>query len=102
LFYANAGTAKERLLGIVREREQTPRALVLDLGPNHELDLETADMLAELADALGASGVELRLGGVHAPVLELLRRSGLAGRVRAERRSMSPLTTCPSGRGAPS
>lgn len=84
LFYANAIVVKERLLALVRDAEPTPRALVLSLADNHELDVETADVLAELADALGREGVELRLAEVRAPVLELLRRSGLAGRVRVD------------------
>jgi SulP family sulfate permease len=84
LFYANAANAKEHLLGIARKDEPLPEALVLDLGANHDLDLETLDTLGELAEALATDGVELRLAGVHAPVLELLRRSGLASKVRVE------------------
>jgi sulfate permease, SulP family len=84
LFYANAANVKEHLLELVRDREERPEALVLDLGATHELDLEAHDVLGELADALAADGIELRLAAVHAPVLELLRRGGLADRVRVE------------------
>ena len=39
------------------------------------------DALVELADALAGDGIELRLAEVRAPALEVLRLSGLAGRV---------------------
>jgi anti-anti-sigma regulatory factor len=48
------------------------------------LDVESLDMLGELADELGAQGVELRLASARAPVLELLRRAGLTDRLRIE------------------
>jgi MFS superfamily sulfate permease-like transporter len=60
------------------------RWVLLDLGASAELDVESADMLAEVADALAAQGSELRLAGLRLPVLELLRRSGLLERVRVE------------------
>jgi hypothetical protein len=41
-------------------------------------------MLRDLTDALRRGDVELRLANVHVPVLELLRRDGIAGRVRIE------------------
>ena len=84
LFYANSEAVKERLTELVLTADPRPRTVVLDLAGNHELDLETIDMLAELADALHARGVELRLGAVHAGVHGLLRRGGVAGRVRIE------------------
>ena len=84
LFYANSEAVKERLTELVLTADPRPRTVVLDLAGNHELDLETIDMLAELADALHARGVELRLGAVHAGVHGLLRRGGVAGRLRIE------------------
>ena len=47
-----------------------------------DVDVETLDMLAELAQALAAGSVELRLAAVGVPVAELLERSGVAARVR--------------------
>jgi hypothetical protein len=41
-------------------------------------------MLGELADELAAQKIELRLASVRAPALALLRRSGLADRLRIE------------------
>jgi high affinity sulfate transporter 1 len=84
LFYANASNVKERLLGLIREVDSVPEALVLDLGANYDLDLETLDTLDDLAETLADTGVELRLANVRAPVLELLRRGGLADRIKIE------------------
>jgi anti-anti-sigma factor len=82
LFYANAVNVKEQLLALTAASDPRPGALVLDLAQSSDLDVETLDVLEELRAALAADGVELRLADVHAPAQELLRRSGLADRVR--------------------
>jgi MFS superfamily sulfate permease-like transporter len=74
-------TIKERVLAESRAVDPRPRAVVLDLAQNAELDVETVDVLDELAAALAADGIELRLAEVRAPALEMLRRSGLADHV---------------------
>jgi sulfate permease, SulP family len=84
LFYANAVSVKERLLDFVEAAEPKPEVLVLELAESPDLDLQTVDVLGELADALTAKGVELRLAPVRAPALELLRRSGLLSRVQVQ------------------
>lgn len=48
----------------------------------HDLDIETLDALADLADGLAAAGAELRLASVRVPARELLDRSGITARVR--------------------
>jgi anti-anti-sigma factor len=70
------------VLELAAEDEAT--TVVLDLARNDELDVQALDMLGELADELAARGVELRLAAVHERVLELMRRGGLAERVRIE------------------
>lgn len=84
LFYANATSVKERLLDLVGEAEPQPKVVVLELAESPDLDLGALDMLGELADALAAQGIELRLASVRAPALELLSRSGLTDRLRIE------------------
>jgi MFS superfamily sulfate permease-like transporter len=84
VFYANSELVKRALLDAVHDAESRPAVLVLDLTRNDEIDVQTIDMLDELSVQLAREGVELRLAAVHVPVLELLRRSGLTGRVRIE------------------
>ena len=55
--------------------------LELDQG---DLDLETLDMLGELAGALRAESVELRLASVQLPARALLERAGLMDKVHVE------------------
>jgi sulfate permease, SulP family len=83
LFYANAENVKDHLLANIRAADKRPRVLVLELDQS-DIDLESLDTLTELVEALASESVELRLASVRGPVLELLRRSGLAERVRME------------------
>lgn len=84
LFYANTTAVEMHLLALVEDAQPKPAALVLDLAPSTDLDVQSLDMLAELAERLGKDGIQLRLAGVRAPALEKLRRAGLADRVRIE------------------
>jgi SulP family sulfate permease len=83
LFYANATKTKEHLLALVEEADEPPDVVVLELDQS-DIDVESLDMLAELADALEAESAELRLAAVRERVYELLRRRGLAQRVRID------------------
>jgi MFS superfamily sulfate permease-like transporter len=60
----------------------TSRQLVVSVLQSTELDVQTADTLGELADALSDRSIELRLASVRAPALEVLRRAGLFERVK--------------------
>ena len=79
LFYPNAESVKDRLVRFADGED----VLVLALSQT-DIDVESLDMLAELAATLSLGGIELRLAEVRAPVRELLERSGLADRVRVE------------------
>jgi len=48
------------------------------------LDLSSADMLAELEGELKAAGVELLLANPRAPIRDLFRRSGVAQTIGEE------------------
>ncbi len=79
LFYANAVAVKEQILATARAAGA--RAVVIDTSGSTDLDVETVDALTELANALAAEGVELRLAGVRRPAAVMLSRSGVAERV---------------------
>jgi sulfate permease, SulP family len=83
LFYANTDAVKQAILALA-EADPRPAAVLLDLTESTDLDVQTADTLAELVDELAREGIELRLAYVRQPVLLILQRSGLAERVRIE------------------
>ena len=83
LFYANTDAVKQRILSLATA-EPRPAAVVFDLVQSTELDVQTADTLGELVDALEADGIELRLANVREPALEILQRAGIAERVRID------------------
>jgi sulfate permease, SulP family len=75
LWYANSLHVKERVLGLIAG--SPPRAVVLDLAESGELDLESVDMLGELAEELPERSIALILSSVHAPARRTLERAGL-------------------------
>ncbi len=81
LFYSNSLHVKERILSLVAGRDPVPGRVVLDMAQTADLDLESMDMLGELAAELSGRGVVLVLAAVHAPVMEILRRGGILDQV---------------------
>ena len=77
LLYPNDNVVSDRVLALTAGRQTAPRIVVLDLELSPDLDVQSADMLAELAQQLAGAGVELRLAAVHAPARGVLHRSGL-------------------------
>ena len=73
---------KERVLALVDAADPAPSVVVFDLLQSTELDVQTADTIGELADALNERSIELRLASVRAPAVEVLRRAGLLERVK--------------------
>ncbi len=82
LFYANSVVVKDRIVALARREDA--RVVVLALVESGDLDVGTADMLSDLHDELRRDGVELRLADVRRPAMRILRRSGLADRLRIE------------------
>jgi sulfate permease, SulP family len=82
LLYPNANAVQDRVQALVTAA--SPRAVVIDLAQSTELDVQTVDMLGELAVSLRRDGIELRLANVRVPALQVLERSGVAARVRVE------------------
>jgi sulfate permease, SulP family len=56
---------------------EPPHAVILDIGANGTLDITSSETLTALATTLHSAGVDFALAEVHAPVLEVARRSGL-------------------------
>ena len=80
LLYPNANAVSDGVLALAA-KEPGSRVVVLDLSLSSDLDVQSADMLDDLAEQLARTGVELRLAGLRAPALAVLRRAGVADRV---------------------
>ncbi len=76
LLYPNAATVSDRVLAALAAAQPAPRVVVLDLSLSADLDVQSADMLDELAGQVAEAGAELRLAAVHRPARELLVRAG--------------------------
>jgi high affinity sulfate transporter 1 len=76
VFFGSVRGVRQQVLDLARRTTPPPRLVLLDLQLTPELDVETADVLAELRTTLAAGGVELWLAGAHSQVRDLLRRSG--------------------------
>jgi SulP family sulfate permease len=81
LFFANATLMRDRLRGLGASADPPYGVVPLDLEANSDLDLESADTLAELHEELYHVGTGLRLARGRAPVREMLDRTGLTRRV---------------------
>jgi high affinity sulfate transporter 1 len=79
LFFGSVRSTRQQVLDLARRTAPPPRLVLLDLQLTPDLDVETADVLAELRRTLAAGGVELWLAGAHRQVREMLRRSGYQG-----------------------
>ena len=77
LFYANASPVCDTVKRLAGSSEPAPRAVILDFGPNADLDITSSDDLGELARTLRSAGIDLALAEVRQPVLASARRTGL-------------------------
>ena len=70
------------MLALARAASPAARVVVLDLAQSAELDLQTVDALGELADGIRERGGTLVVAAARQPVVEILRRGGVAEHVR--------------------
>jgi len=81
LFYANASLVRDNVKEIVGSSETIPRAVVLDLGANPDLDITSAEMLEQLRDSLQDAGIDLALAEIRQPVLGRMRKTHLLEKI---------------------
>ena len=81
LFFANSALMRERVKALVRSTSPRTRAVLLDCEASNDLDVSSADMLAELTVDLKVEGIELLLANVRGPIRDMLRRSQVLGRI---------------------
>ena len=85
LFYANATPIRDRIKTLVGSSDPPPRALIIDIGGTDRLDITSAEMLAELVQAMHSAGIDVALADVRQPVIKMARRSGLLEQVGKNR-----------------
>jgi len=74
LFFANAELFQERLLEAVASSPTPVKRVVVTAEPVTDVDVTSADVLAEVAQTLRASHIELHFAEMKDPVREKLKR----------------------------
>ena len=68
LLYFNVDVVRDRVLALLKSRDDRVSTVIFFLGTTPSVDLPGADLLIELRHALKAQGIELRLAGAHGAV----------------------------------
>jgi high affinity sulfate transporter 1 len=76
LFFANANRIHTRLRELVKATGSVVRAVVINLEVSPEIDVTSLEMLVQLKNELGDSGIQLHFARVADPVCDLFERSG--------------------------
>jgi len=83
LFFANAELFHQRVLEAVAQSPAAVRRIIVTAEPVTSIDVTSADVLAELEQALRDSGIELRFAEMKDPVKDKLKRFELFERFGA-------------------
>ena len=83
LFFANAELFHQRLLEAVAQSPTPVKQIIVTAEPVTSIDVTSADMLAELEQALRESGIEMRFAEMKDPVKDKLKRFELFERFGA-------------------
>jgi high affinity sulfate transporter 1 len=83
LFFANAELFHQRVLEAIAQSPTPVRRIIITAEPVTDVDVTSADMLAELEHSLTKSGVELRFAEMKDPVKDKLKRFELFERFGA-------------------
>jgi len=81
LLYANATLVRDRVKYLVGASDPIPKAVVLDIGVNDELDITSAETLEQLVDALRAAGIVFALAEIRQPVISRMQKEGLVDKI---------------------
>jgi high affinity sulfate transporter 1 len=77
LFFANCGIFRDRIEALVESAGEPVRAVVIDGGAIHDVDLMACEMLNELYDELAGRGIQMLFGNLRSRVRRDIER-GLA------------------------
>ena len=82
LFFADAAPFRDSVLGMIAD--QSPKAVVIDLGSATLIDMDGAEILTKLYEELGKKGIEVVLARVPDSQVDLLTRSGTVDAIGRE------------------
>jgi len=77
MYYANALTIRDQVKTMIEEAATHPRAMLIDLGAQDQIDLTSIEVLKGLVKDLQSKGIAMYLADVHMPVREFSQRVGL-------------------------
>jgi MFS superfamily sulfate permease-like transporter len=83
LFFANAELFHQSVVEAVAQSPTPVRRVIVTAEPVTNIDVTSADMLADLEHALRESGVELRFAEMKGPVTDKLKRFEMIERLGA-------------------
>lgn len=84
LFFANAASLRDAIQRQIDTSEESISIVLLDLAMTNDLDVPSANMLAEFDEALKTQGIHLLLIRVREPVRQILDRSGATTEIGPE------------------
>jgi MFS superfamily sulfate permease-like transporter len=84
LFFANASSLSDAIGELVRSSDPPAQAVLLDLEMTFELDVPSADALADLKEVLERADVTLLVSRVHGEVRDMLDQSGVTDKIGPE------------------
>ncbi|MBL8147858.1 MAG: STAS domain-containing protein, partial [Anaerolineae bacterium] len=77
LYYANALTTRDQLKAMIANSSPPPKALIIDLAAQDDLDLTTSEVFSGLLRELREGGPEVYFADIHAPVIDYARKTDL-------------------------
>jgi len=83
VFFANAAMLHKSIRELVTTGDPALQTTILDLEMTNELDVPSAEMIGDLHEELKGSEIRLIIAGLHAPVREMLDRSGVTDQIDA-------------------
>jgi MFS superfamily sulfate permease-like transporter len=84
LFFANAAGMREAIIAEVSSSAGPVKAVLIDLDATTDLDVPSADMLAELGEELHSRNVRFMLARMILPVRQMLESAGAMEKIRPE------------------
>jgi len=84
LFFANAAGTREAIMAEITASAEPVKAVLLDLGATTDLDVPSADMLAELGEELHSHNVRFMLMRMIMPVRQMLEHAGVMEKIKPQ------------------